>query len=1160
MIRKFIVALFVLCSIVARAQVQLQTGAAQASFPLFNYSDPKSGLSTSITLQYVSGNGIKVNDLSGNVGLGWALGAGGFIQRIQNGEPDDQDSRSLFPPSNICGNLSGYFNWSNAIALGGANHANYVDNYFPNGYLFTEFPVTNGFNGCNGIPASMAITPRFLPSQNKKWKLSRAALADRMQDAFIFNFNGRAGTFYIGRDGSFLVLPDSRLKIEMIQSDMMSQNIRTKISEFVITDELGIKYRFNALELSEVLKAKLISSQTTGNIKTQISNAESTGKYIVQKWLLTEIVNPRTNEKILFQYQNEAVDFVNSMDVSFTSIDAGSNGLSIFEQRLVATTKRLASINTPDGSRLEFKYDETNRLDEGGQNTKPLNSIVQFKNFQQLKSWKFSYKYFFKKELLPYYSVVFSDDDKRFLRLCLSSIQEFGNDGLVKTPPITFDYYTGSESSDPRLIVPPVRSFAQDHWGYYTVASPTDLNLTKYPDAAIIRDEMLVTNTYRKPSEGYAKLGMLRKITYPTGGTLVFELEQNQSISGISGAFGTTGCIGGVRVSKTIESTGTNTSNDIISEFTYTNDNGESTGWGFETPVYSVGKVMKYYLQDGNYTEVGDNVSEYSASRFSDVVHTGSFKLGTLFFNAVIQAALGNPTGIIKFGIALIWKALFPGPASKDYNTIYYNFYPLNYVNPIQFQYSKVTVKNIGSGVNNGRIVTEFSSPSYYNLTIPAISFPYAPKMRYAPWKFGLPVKTTYYNNSNSKVMDEENFYNNGLMDVSFINSNHVSYKLDVNVLQSYAWPSNVTDNSFITQESYYPVRGRVELSQKRVKSYNNNGTGYSEVVTNFTYNPVNYLLKEISTQTSKGEIKGEKLYYPEDYNVAGVIQTMRTQNIINVPICKVSWKQDNVSAQKKTIAATVNEFGILSNGDIRQIKNYVSELNEPLVTDITNDAIVQNNLLNYSFLRLQSTINYSGSGNPTEIFAVGNTKASVIYDYNNRLPVAEITNAKAYTEAAFTSFEADGTGGWSIIPGSNVINNANSVTGQKSFSGTLTKSVTAGKKYKVTLWSIYYANVTVNGLAGTALKTIGEWRLYEWTLDNITSVTVSGSNIDEVRLYPADAQINTATYNSRSQKTSECDTNNRIIYYEYDNLGRLLIVRDQNKNIIKTYEYNYKN
>jgi hypothetical protein len=71
-------------------QVNQQTGSAVYNIPVFNYSDSKSGLSAGIGLNYNSGYGFKVNQMASAAGYGWAINAGGVIERVQNGEPDDQ--------------------------------------------------------------------------------------------------------------------------------------------------------------------------------------------------------------------------------------------------------------------------------------------------------------------------------------------------------------------------------------------------------------------------------------------------------------------------------------------------------------------------------------------------------------------------------------------------------------------------------------------------------------------------------------------------------------------------------------------------------------------------------------------------------------------------------------------------------------------------------------------------------------------------------------------------------------------------------------------------------------------------------------------------------------------------------------------------------------
>lgn len=93
-----------------------------------------------------------------------------------------------------------------------------------------------------------------------------------------------------------------------------------------------------------------------------------------------------------------------------------------------------------------------------------------------------------------------------------------------------------------------------------------------------------------------------------------------------------------------------------------------------------------------------------------------------------------------------------------------------------------------------------------------------------------------------------------------------------------------------------------------------------------------------------------------------------------------------------------------------------------------------------------------------------------------------------------------------------------------------------------------------------------GSWTYKEQLLNITTTNTADlalGNNtllLDEIRIYPADAYMTTYTYLPGVGATSKCDERNRITYYEYDELLRLHIIRDEDRNIIKTIEYNYKN
>jgi hypothetical protein len=190
----------------------------------------------------------------------------------------------------------------------------------------------------------------------------------------------------------------------------------------------------------------------------------------------------------------------------------------------------------------------------------------------------------------------------------------------------------------------------------------------------------------------------------------------------------------------------------------------------------------------------------------------------------------------------------------------------------------------------------------------------------------------------------------------------------------------------------------------------------------------------------------------------------------------------------------------------------------------------------------------------------------SYIWDYNNGLPIAKCENADAGS-IAYTSFEADGTGSWSL--GSTLRTLAPGVTGSSYYalnSDISRSGMNSGLTYIVSYWTQNGSSYTVPGtVTGYPLKgktvTIDNvsWTYYEHKVSGQSTISINGSGyIDEVRLYPSSARMTTYTYRPLVGITSQCDLDNRVTYFEYDVFGRLARTRDMDKNIMKQYDYQY--
>ncbi|MBW7893403.1 MAG: hypothetical protein H3C48_20790, partial [Chitinophagaceae bacterium] len=206
----------------------------------------------------------------------------------------------------------------------------------------------------------------------------------------------------------------------------------------------------------------------------------------------------------------------------------------------------------------------------------------------------------------------------------------------------------------------------------------------------------------------------------------------------------------------------------------------------------------------------------------------------------------------------------------------------------------------------------------------------------------------------------------------------------------------------------------------------------------------------------------------------------------------------------------------------------------------------------------------YDSFGNLLEQQKDNDVKQSFIWDYKSSYPVAQVVNAPV-SDIAYTSFESDGKGNWSYtgIP----VPDDTAPTGRKIFkivstANNITKTgLGATTTYIVSYWK-KSGTVSVNSTTPATGKTINGWTYYEHKVVNPSggTITVSGTNgiIDELRLYPSGAQMTTYTYDPLIGMSSQCDPNNRITYYEYDSFSRLVLERDQDKNIIRQTCYNY--
>ncbi|HEX6427710.1 MAG TPA: hypothetical protein VF008_08500, partial [Niastella sp.] len=333
--------------------------------------------------------------------------------------------------------------------------------------------------------------------------------------------------------------------------------------------------------------------------------------------------------------------------------------------------------------------------------------------------------------------------------------------------------------------------------------------------------------------------------------------------------------------------------------------------------------------------------------------------------------------------------------------------------------------------------------------------------------------------------------------------------------------------------EKGYDERGNV-LQTKRSYEYNNGLHLYPTAVTSIN---------------SKGETLKSSTKYPGDHTAADpnstVLDKMVSLNVLNKPFWSGDYKGSALLKYVQTI------YNNQWNGNLNLLLPEKQQLYINAATP---------NLANYTEYK-----SYDSEGNPLLITNKQGICTGYIWDYLNAYPVAEIKGTGlAVSGSAFTSFESDGNGNWNISSSSRV---PGGITGNSCYqlaNGEINKTgLASGNSYIVSYWTANGNAFNINGTQGNPVrgKTVNGWTYFEHKITGVTQVTLPQTTglVDELRLYPADAQMVTYTYSPLIGMTSVCSFSNAIVYYEYDGLGRLKLMKDQDGNIIKTIEYNYQ-
>lgn len=941
-------------------------------------------------------------------------------------------------------------------------------------------------------------------------------IRDGEADIYYYNFNQFSGKFFYDQSGTVHTLPSKNLLIDPYENG------------WKITTEDGTVYTFNKVE--EVRSASCSGDQS-----------------ITSAWFLTSIQSIDRKRAITFVY--ERVNYTNETLIGQTKyFSVNSSGSTCLQNSPPClgsqnyNTHRLVKIDFGEGY-MNFNY-YTPRCDL--MDEKSLDEIrVYSKNNQLIKAFKFEYSYFG------------NNDDgcnfytKNLKRLKLVSITE--ENLAAKKPPYVFEY---NES----INLPDRLSYAQDHWGYYNGKLNNADLIATFTTTVFSGAQVLFPGADRRANPSFAQAAILKKIKYPTGGETLFTYESNtvydnkvepqtseqvlifgasnQYVSNLPNPYESDELVipaPGAQVQFNISGLGYNLWQgcDIVQCLVIKDNNpipfgkldnawnGVITNWpGGTYKLKLVNECGSVSLANFNVSiraeiPVGQKVvtrpvGGLRIKQIEDKPGNGQSIIKTYRYNSTNDTA--RSSGVLinfpDYGYDLgvqSFKREDNGSAEGAGNYCAYRVrqsfsnYPLATTQGSYVGYNEVTV-DLGESGESRYFFHTYSD-------FAGTGFPFAPVENF-DWTRGFLINTKDFIRKNGElILAKETIQTPGSLNqrrVYGIKTGRDFYYIDNGEMRPNLQP--------FPKFSFYPtITEFFTLAETKERTYDQNDpTKFIETVSSYTYSPQHLQLIQSKTvtsrsnQTEKEEMVTNKKY-PYDYSF--------TSNPSGAEALGIKNLQELHAAN-----AVIEEYIIKQNRDTSTNQLHDQRVIAGGITTYKSDKPYPDRLYKLEIGSSLPLINFDNGS-----IVSANT---FIKNANNNI------NDSYKTAVIFNSYDEQG----------------NITTQQKN--ADVKKSYVWGYNYKYPVAEIVgedYANIMANSnLSPEVLQSFS------------TSDADMRRELNKIRTNFPSTLVTTYTYKPLVGISSQTDVNNRTEYYEYDSFGRLNLIRDQDSNIIKKYDYGY--
>lgn len=779
---------------------------------------------------------------------------------------------------------------------------------------------------------------------------------DTEPDLYSYNFLGYAGKFVITRDRRIVSMPRSDLNFTWTEYE---GNV-----SFIITTPAGIRCTFETPE-------------------TTIMQSSSDASFLpaVTAWYLTKIEHPQGDEINLFYSEHTYTYHVgisqsiakstqrNSCDdgVDIRFCETQIESLSINQITLIG--KRLAKIESPNFGSIEF----SSSRDRSDLDDYKLNGFY-IKDYNGKVIKQISLSYIFSNNSGPVGPV-----DNEFLkhRMFLSTVVEKdANSNAIKR--FVFEY--NEINSLPARL-----SYAQDHWGYFNGAFsngnlyPTnleELDWTGQPAFAIWGGN-------REPSFEHASKGILKSITYPTGGTTTFEYQSNTYYNTTSGNIVT----GGVRIGETLDY-------DPVTEKT-------------DKTQYVYAKHDQPGISSGSTTGKPDYVTRYAIrSPCGPVLQCGVRECPYVALHSSSTNSLFNSLNATYYSYVCVVK----GEASASAGLVEHQFSIHHDNNGVQMwgtdAIKDAPLSNTGWDNNKETDTRLYAKKNNQWILLKHIHNNYKKDSRYHEEVPGLVVRKKYdpackeeavYHCDESNISKEYKYYTCiaqhkhhwvtlfgthcnapgfDMKNVTF--KRHPCYDKEVNTTATLFYALYYLD-AF----EYRNISDWVYLDKTTETTYDENGENPVVVETQYVYEDEDHMqLSKTTSSGPSGEIIEVRTKYALDYSPgSAMISYMINQYMIGLPI-----KQETLLDGNQT-RGHINIYN--SRGQAEKVYIYESAELKPPVAH--NDAVI------VTPADYQLKVNIETDPITSNVIGVQKTddfNTVYVWGYNDLYPIAEVKNA----------------------------------------------------------------------------------------------------------------------------------------------------------------------